>query len=112
MTGKHVRIAAGDVLLVQEKHPEVLQKLTHFRFPGQGQRSTPVTCATGLIELAMLLPGRQAARVRRQAAELLCRYLGGDISLVEEVCVMRGFQDHLAVQSPDDPKHDLVCASM
>ena len=88
------------------------QKLSHFRFPGQGQRSTAVACATGIIEIVLLLPGKQAARVRRQAAELLCRYLGGDISLVEEVCVMRGFQDDLAVQSPDDPKHDLVCASV
>ena len=49
MTGKHVRNAARNVLIVQEKHPEVFQKLSHFRFPGQGQRSTPVTCATGLI---------------------------------------------------------------
>ena len=49
ITGKHVRNAARDVLFVQEKHPEVSQTLNHFRFPGQGQRSTPVTCATGLI---------------------------------------------------------------
>ena len=49
ITGKHVRNAARDVLFIQEKHPEVFQKLSHFRFPGQGQRSTPVTCATGLI---------------------------------------------------------------
>ena len=49
ITCKHVRNAARDVLFVQEKHPEVFQKLGHFRFPGQGQRSTPVTCATGLI---------------------------------------------------------------
>ena len=49
ITCKHVRNAARDVLFVQEKHPEVFQKLNHLRFPGQGQRSTPVTCATGLI---------------------------------------------------------------
>ena len=49
ITCKHVLNATRDVLFVQEKHPEVFQKLGHFRFPGQGQRSTPVTCATGLI---------------------------------------------------------------
>ena len=49
ITCKHVRNAARDVLFVQEKHPEVFQKLGHFRFPGQGQRSTPVTCATSFI---------------------------------------------------------------
>ena len=30
ITGKHVRNAARDVLFVQEKHPEVSQKLSHF----------------------------------------------------------------------------------
>ena len=49
ITCKHVLKATRDDLFVQEKHPVVFQKLSHFRFPGQGQRSTPVTCATGLI---------------------------------------------------------------
>ena len=49
ITCKHVRNATGDVLFVQEKHPDVFQKLRHFCFPGQGQRSTRATCATGLI---------------------------------------------------------------
>ena len=52
----------------------------------------------------MLLPGQQAARVRRTAAELLCRYLGGDLSLVNEVCRNRGMQEQLAVQNPDDAR--------
>ena len=40
--------AARDVLFVQETHPKVFQKLSHFRVPGQGQRSTPAARATGL----------------------------------------------------------------
>ena len=52
----------------------------------------------------MLLPGKQAARLRRQAAELLVRYLGGDLSLVEEVCRLRGFQDQVATRAPEDPR--------
>ena len=52
----------------------------------------------------MLLPGRHAARVRRQAAELLCRYLGGDLAVVDEVYRNRGFQEQLAVRAPDDPR--------
>ena len=51
----------------------------------------------------MLLPGLQASRVRRQACELLCRYLGGDVSLVDEVYQLRGLQEELAVRAPDDP---------
>ena len=53
------------------------------------------------MEIVMLLPGRQAARVRRQAAELLVRFLGGDIALVDEVCRNHGFQEELAVRAPE-----------
>ena len=52
----------------------------------------------------MLLPGQQAARVRRQAAELLVKYLGGDLALVDEVCRLRGFQEEMAAQRPEDPR--------
>ena len=33
ITGKHVRNAARNAFFIQEKHPEVFQKLRHFRFP-------------------------------------------------------------------------------
>ena len=36
-------------------------------------------------------------------SELLCRYLGGDLSFVDEVCRMRSLQEELAVQRPEDP---------
>ena len=78
--------------------------LGDFKIRGRGQKSTPVIGIRGAVELILLLPGQQAARVRRQAAELLCRYLGGDISLVDEVCRLRGFQEELAVLAPEDPR--------
>ena len=56
-----------------------------------------------IVELILALPGRHAARVRRQAAKLLVRYLGGDLSLVDEVCALRGLQEELAVRAPEDP---------
>ena len=34
----------------------------------------------------------------------MCRYLGGDLSLVDEVCALRGFQQELAAQRPEDPR--------
>ena len=77
---------------------------SHLKFKGRGQRDTCVTDAKGIVEVIMLLPGQQAARVRRQAAELLCRYVGGDLALVDEVCRNRGFQEQLAVQAPEDPR--------
>ena len=58
---------------IKESHPEVYPNWINFRFPGRGHRETPVADVRGIVEIVMLLPGRHAARVRRQAAELLCR---------------------------------------
>ena len=52
----------------------------------------------------MLLPGRHAAQVRRQAAERFVRYPGGDLNIVAEVCWIRGFQEELAAHQPDDAR--------
>ena len=54
-----------------------------------------MTDAKGIVEVIMLLPGQQAARVRRQAAELLCRYLGGDLALVDEFVWEQHVQNYL-----------------
>ena len=45
----------------------------------------------------MLLPGRAAANVRKQAAGVLCRYLGADLSLIDELSAI-----HLAQQGLDE----------
>ena len=84
------------------EYPEVGTNCSHLKFPGRGQRDTPVVDVRGIVEIVMLLPGRHAARVRRQAVELLCRYLGGDLALVDKVYRNRGFQEQLAVRN--DPK--------
>ena len=52
----------------------------------------------------MLLPGQCAARVRRRAAELIVRWLGGDPSLIPEIIANRGLQQELAVHAPEDPR--------
>ncbi len=49
----------------------------------KGQKDTPVVEAKGIVEIIMLLQGHHAARVRRQAAELLVRYLGGDVAIID-----------------------------
>ena len=90
ITGKDANNAARDVAFVKDRHPEVIQKLNDFRFPGQGQRKTAVTCAQGVVELVLLLPGRMAGRVRAEAARLFARFLGGDLSLIEQICQARG----------------------
>ena len=78
-------------------------QITSFKFPGRGQRPTPVTDARGAVELAFLLPGRHAARIRRKAADLLVRWLGGDCGIIAEVCALRGVQEELAACAPEDP---------
>ena len=91
ITKKDNNHAAHDVGYVKDRHPEVTQNLGDFKFRGQGQKQTPVTNLRGAVELTFLLPGRHAALVRRQAAELLCRYLGGDLALVDEVLHDSGY---------------------
>ena len=104
VTGKDARKTAQDIGYVKERFPEVAQNLGLYKFQGRRQRETPVANIRGAIELVFLLPGRHAARVRREAASLLARYLGGDQTLVDEICRNRGLQEELAVRSPDDPR--------
>ena len=80
-------------------HPEVGAACTYFKFPGRGQRDTPVTDAQGIIQIIMLLPGKTAATARQYAANVVVRYLGGDMSLVQEVMT------HRQVQAELDPEH-------
>ena len=83
-------------------YPEVNGNTVNLQCPEPGKRNTLVADAKGIAEIIMRLLRRQAARVRCQAAELRCRYLGGDLSLVDEVCALRGFQEELAVRAPQD----------
>ena len=104
ITGKSHDHASKHFRRIAERHDEVRTNCPDFRFRGRGQRDTPVTGVRGIVEVIMLLPGQQSARVRRQAAELLCRYLGEDLALVDEVCAIRGFQGELAIRAPEDPR--------
>ena len=102
ITRKDANQAAEQVAYVRKRHPEVTDIFGDFKFRGQGQKKTAVAELRGAVELTFLLPGRHATRVRRQAAELFCRHMGGDLALVDEVCRMRGLQDQLAFQAPED----------
>lgn len=66
-------------------YPEVLTKCKNFKFPGKGQRKTPVISRAGVIELMQVLPGEVGAKFRRETAQLIIRYLDGDVSLADEV---------------------------
>lgn len=67
------------------RHEEVILRTYNFKFPGAGQRATPVTDVSGLMHIINLLPGENAARFRAGTVNLLVRFLGGDTTLVDEV---------------------------
>lgn len=93
-------VAAQILRRMLETYAELKEKIDQFRFPGQGQRETPVTDVRGMVEIIMLLPGVQAARIRRTAAEILVRYLGGDLTIIDEVVAFRNYQENTAGQEP------------
>ena len=105
--GHDANHAGQAVRNVCEKYPDVHEKVVYVKFPdarGRMGQKTPVADVKGIVEIIALLPGQQATRVRRQAAELLVRYLGGDLGLVDEVIALRGLQEELAGRAPEDPR--------
>ena len=96
--------AARTLRRLSDQYPEVGPNWPLYKFKGRRQRDTPVTNVRSIVEIIMLLRGRHASQVRRQAAELLCRWLGGDLAIIDEVCALRGFQEELAVRTPEDPR--------
>ncbi len=102
ITSADAHVAGNTLRRIEEKFAEVKEQIGHFKFPGERQRETPVTDVRGMVEIIMLLPGRQAGRVRRTAAEILVRYLGGDAALIDEVGAIRNYQERMADEEPQD----------
>ena len=63
---------------------EVRNCYTNFKFEGQGQKMTPVVNVQGMVKLLFWLPGELAKQFRSKSAETMIRYLGGDLTLIEE----------------------------
>ena len=80
--------------------PEVVTYCNSFKCPGRGQQDTPVADARGITEIIMVLPGKAAAHFRKAAANVIVRYLGGDIGLVEEIAANRLAQENLPEDHP------------
>ena len=69
---------------IQTQNPELHPKWVKLRINGKG-RPTPVADAATLVEIAWLCPGKAAVQFRRKGAESVCRMLGGDMTLVDEI---------------------------
>ena len=85
VTGCAQANASRDLQRILEVHPDLRPKMKDLKFNGRGQRPTPVAPLPVLIEIAWLCPGRHAQAFRRTGARTLCRALGGDLSLVDEI---------------------------
>ena len=64
---------------------EIVEFYDNIKFPGPKQKNTPVINVIGIVKLLMWIPGKIAKQFRTKSAEILVRYLGGDISLLDEI---------------------------
>jgi len=71
---------------IVETHSEVVPKCENFRFPGRGQRETPVAkTKEDAYHILGLLPGAAGAEYRKQAAELFVAYLEDPAGLADQL---------------------------
>ncbi len=77
---------------------EVVTFRNYFQFLGQGQKPTPVINVHGMVKLLMWLPGETAKQFRSTSAEILVRYLGGDLTLIDEIKKI----DEFHIENPDN----------
>jgi len=80
---------------LSEKYPEVLTKCQNFRFPGRGQRETPVTSREGWAHIIGLLPGVIGRKYRESVANLVSHYLEADITLAADIIDRNNNQQEL-----------------
>lgn len=69
-----------------EAHPEVVPICENFRFPGRGQRQTPVASTKeAAYQILGLLPGAVGRKYREQAAKLFVRFLEDPKGLAADI---------------------------
>lgn len=56
---------------IANKHSEVDHFCVNFKFPGRGQRETPVATEENIYQILMLCPGKKGAEFRAWAARLV-----------------------------------------
>ena len=71
--------------MTPEHKQELSPFLSSYQFPGQGQSTQPVITCPGAIKLVMWLPGKHAKSTRTVTAEIITRYVTGDLSLIPEI---------------------------
>jgi hypothetical protein len=69
--------------LVNEYKKEIIAFCDYSQF-GKTKK-TPVINVQGMVKLLFWLPGEMAKQFRSKSAEVMIRYLGGDLSLINEI---------------------------
>jgi len=67
------------------EHSEVLTKCDNFKFPGKGQRQTPVADRAGILQIIGLLPGAVGRSYREAAAKVFIAYLDASPELAGDI---------------------------
>jgi len=67
------------------KYPEVITKCEDFKFPGKGQRNTPVANRENSLYIIGLLPGAIGRSYREESAKVFLQYLNASPELAESV---------------------------
>jgi len=60
-------------------------KLVELKLPGKGNNKTLIVHFSNSIELVMVLPGKASRLIRKKFADIIIRYLDGDVSLCAEI---------------------------
>jgi very-short-patch-repair endonuclease len=90
MNGKSIKDATVYWINLKKKYPEVSNNiLSHFKFPGQGQRPTPVTDARGIVDIIKLLPGINPHDANT-FGKRLAKYIGVDPDFVQDAVMSKG----------------------
>ena len=84
VTNHSASVVTGTWSRLQQTHPEFASNCSKLRYQGKG-RFSPFASAPVLVEIIMVLPGKMAKEFRQQSAQFICRILGGDQSLADEI---------------------------
>lgn len=81
----HISLGAGQIWYRFSDAQRSELETTLYKFPGRGQRETPMLLPSKVLVLLMMLPGDNAKIFRARAAVVLGRVFAGDQTLKAEI---------------------------
>lgn len=70
---------------LSRQFPEVVTKTDNLKFPGPGQRETPVAGREGILYIIGLLPGSIGRAYRQEAAKIFLQFIDASPELAESI---------------------------